>query len=170
MKYKLISQQTFEKARMEISKANSVASSKKQTKEINSSKEKIVFTSDDDELNRKVLEKLKIDVLLINLSKRKDFQKQRNSGFNQVLAKIAKKNKIHIGINLDEIIKANKFEKSKILARVKQNIFLCNKAKLKMVFVVQDKNNLRNIYDLKSLGLVLGMSTGMCKGIEIVSF
>ncbi len=151
---KLISQQKFEKAR----------------REINSSKEKIVFTSDDDELNRKVLEKLRIDVLLINLDERKDYQKQRNSGFNQVLAKIAKKNKINIGINLDEIIKSNKFEKSKILARIKQNIFLCNKTKLKMVFVVQEKNNLRNIYDLKSLGLVLGMSTGMCKGIEIVSF
>ena len=40
---------------------------------------KIIFSSDDDELNRKILEKEKIDILLLNQSKRKDFQKQRNS-------------------------------------------------------------------------------------------
>ncbi|MFH1917894.1 MAG: hypothetical protein ABIJ14_02200, partial [Nanoarchaeota archaeon] len=45
----------------------------------------IIFSSDSDELNRQVLEKLQIDVLLLNQSERKDFQKQRNSGFNQVL-------------------------------------------------------------------------------------
>jgi len=146
---KLIQQKTFEKAR----------------KEINSTQESVIFSSDDDELNRKVLEKEKIDVLLINLARRKDFQKQRNSGFNQVLAKIAQKKGVVIGINLDEIVEANKFEKSKILARVKQNVFLCNKAKLKMIFVAQKKDNLRNAYELKSLGLVLGMPTWMTKKI-----
>ena len=136
----------------------------KARKSINQSKEKnIIFSSDDDELNRKVLEKLKINTLLLNQSKRKDFQKQRNSGFNHVLAKIAKKNNVVIGINLDEIIKAKSKQKSKILARVKQNIKLCNKNKLKMKFISQE--NKRNIYDLKSLGLVLGMPTWMVKDL-----
>ncbi len=151
---KLIQEKTFEKAR----------------KEIHSSNEKIIFTSDDDDLNRKILEKEKIDILLINLAGRKDFQKQRNSGFNHVLAKIAKKQGISIGINFDEIVEAGKFERERILARVKQNIKLCNKAKLKMVFVVQSKKNARNIYDLKSLGLILGMPTWMTKEIKLVSF
>ena len=142
--YVLIQESNFEKAR----------------KAINQSKEKnIIFSNDDDELNRKVLEKLKINILLLNQSKRKDFQKQRNSGLNHVLAKIAKKNNIVIGINLDEIIKAKSKQKSEILARVKQNIKLCNKNKLKMKFISQE--NKRNIYDLKSLGLVLGMPTWM---------
>ena len=97
---------------------------------------------------------------MVLCTKRKDFQKQRNSGFNHVLAKIAKKNNICIGINLDEIINSN--EKAKILARVVQNIKLCNKNKLKMKFIGKQ---IRNIYDLKSLGLVLGMPTWMTKSI-----
>ena len=122
---------------------------------------KIIFTSEDDELNRKILEKENIEILLLNMEKRKDFQKQRNSGFNHVLAKLAKKKEIIIGINLDEIIKTSEKEKARILARVQQNIEICNKNKLKMKFIY--KNNKRNIYDLKSLGLVLGMPTWMIK-------
>ena len=121
----------------------------------------IVFTSSDDELNRKVLEKLKIQIILIPLSNRKDFQKQRNSGFNQVMAKEAMKNKIKIGIDLDEIINAKKEEKADILARLKQNIFLCNKNKVEMKFVLNKHK--RNIHDLKALGLILGMPTSMTK-------
>lgn len=125
----------------------------------------IIFTSEDDDLNRKVLEKLKIDILLINQEKRKDFQKQRNSGFNHVLAKIAKKNNIQIGINLDEIILSTsdiRHPTSGILARIQQNIMLCNKNKIQMQFLGKNK---RNIHDLKSLGLVLGMPTWMTKGL-----
>ena len=151
---KLIQENTFEKVR----------------KEINSSQDKIVFTSEDDELNRKVMEKIKIDVLLISFSGRKDYQKQRNSGFNQVLARIAKKAGICIGINLDEIVESNKFNKAHLWARLEQNIKLCNKNKLKMIFVVQKKNNMRNIYDLKSLGIDSGMPTWMTKSLVIQSF
>jgi len=127
----------------------------------------IIFSSDDDELNRKVLEKLPIDVLLINQSGRKDFQKQRNSGFNQVLAKIARKNNITMGINLDEII--NSKQKTEVLARIKQNIKLCNKNKLKMKFISPSGKIKRNVYDLKALGLVLGMPTWMTSDIVVES-
>ena len=120
-----------------------------------------VFSSNDDELNRKVLEKLGIDVLLLNLSGRRDRLKQRDSGFNQVLAKIAKKNNVIIGINFDEIIESKNEKREKILARVKQNIRLCIKNKLKMKFIIQEKENERNIYDLRAFGLVLGMPTWM---------
>jgi hypothetical protein len=149
---------------------------------IKDSKEPIIFTSDDDEFNRKVLEKLSINILLINQKNRKDFQKQRDSGFNQVLAKIAKKNNIQIGINLDEIINSTPQaypdksslkistggkEKSKILARVHQNIKICNKNKIQMQFIGKCK---RNLHDLKSLGLILGMPTWMTKSLKIYKF
>jgi ribonuclease P/MRP protein subunit RPP1 len=135
----------------------------KARKKIKENKDKtIVFSGNSDELNRKILEKEKIDILLINQSKRKDFQKQRNSGFNHVLAKIAKKNNITIGINLDEIINSSGKQKSEILSRVKQNIKLCNKNKLKMKFISLLKIK-RDLYDLKALGLVLGMPTWMVK-------
>ncbi len=140
----IIRSNNFEDARKEISKNHG---------------EKIIFTSDGDELNRKILEKQKIDILLLSQAKRKDKFKQRNSGFNHVLAKLAKKNKITIGINLDEIINSTGKNKSEILARIKQNIKLCNKNKLDMKFIAVKKENQRNLYDLKSLGLVLGMPT-----------
>lgn len=125
----------------------------------------IVYSSDDDDLNRLVMEKLKIDILLLSVSSRKDFSKQRNSGLNHVLAKIAKKNDIDVGINLDEIIGASGFKLAEIFSRIRQNIILCNKAKVKMKFIALKKENSRNIYDLKSLGLVLGMPTWMTKSL-----
>ncbi len=142
----IIQENTFEKARKLIRE--------------NQNKE-IIFSSENDELNRKILEKEKINILLINLTGKKDFQKQRDSGFNQVLAKIAKKGNVEIGINFDEIIQASQYEKPKILARIQQNIALCNKNKLKMKFIIQNQKNQRDSYDLKSLGLVLGMPTWM---------
>ena len=142
----IIQENTFEKARKLIRE--------------NQNKE-IIFSSENDELNRKILEKEKINILLINLTGKKDFQKQRDSGFNQVLAKIAKEKNIGIGINFDEIIQASQYEKPKILARIQQNIALCNKNKLKMKFIIQNQKNQRDSYDLKSLGLVLGMPTWM---------
>lgn len=125
-------------------------------------KKVIVFSSDDDELNKKILEKENINILLLNIASRKDKMKQRDSGFNQVLAKLAKKKNVSLGINLDEILDSKTKEKSEIVARVRQNIKLCNKNKLKMKFISKSK---RNIYNLKSLGLVLGMPTWMTKNL-----
>jgi len=130
--------------------------------EVKKNKDKtLIFSGNDDELNRKVLEKLPIQILLINLAKRKDRMKQRDSGLNQVLAKLAKKNNIVIGINLDEIIKSEKKQKAEIISRVRQNIKLCNKYKVRMKFIsIKEK---KDSYDVKALGLVLGMPTWMVK-------
>ena len=122
----------------------------------------IIFSGDNDELNKKILEKENIHMLLLNLSSRKDKMKQRDSGFNHVLAKLAKKKNISLGINLDEIMNSEPQKKSEILARVRQNIRLCNKNKLKMKFISKNK---RDIYNLKSLGLILGMPTSMTKNL-----
>ena len=121
----------------------------------------IIFSSSDDELNRKVMEKLDVSGVLISLSGRKDYMKQRNSGFNQVMAKIAKKKEIFIGIDFDEFV--NSKEKGRVISRLKQNIFLCNKNKVQMKFILGKEK--KDIYDLKSLGLVLGMPTWMVKNI-----
>ena len=103
---------TFEQARKEIRKEIQ--------KDLGG---KIILSSDDNELNRKVLEKEKIDILLLNVAKRKDKAKQRDSGFNHVLAKLAKKGNVTIGINLDEILSTKTGgAKAQILARVRQNI------------------------------------------------
>ena len=148
MEQVLIQEKNFDKARKEIRKNQGKI---------------IIFSGSRDELNRKILEKEQIDILLLNQSDRKDKLKQRDSGFNQVLAKIAKKKNIAIGINLDEIISANSIQKAKILARVSQNIRLCNKNKLKMKFLAEKEK--RDIYDIRALGIVLGMPTYMTKNL-----
>ena len=132
-------------------------------KEIRENKNKtIVFSSNNNDLNRRILEKEPIDILLLNQSSRKDRLKQRDSGFNQVLAKLAKKKNIVIGINLDEIISSKIKSKAEILGRIRQNIKLCNKNKLNMKFISSGKNK-RSLYDLRALGLILGMPTSMIK-------
>ena len=138
---------TFEEARKNIRNLKKKYSNKK-----------IGFESPNDNLNRKVLEKEPINFLVIPQSHRKDFLKQRQSGFNQVMAKIAKKNNIAIGICLDEIINSAGKQKAEILARIRQNVKLCSKYKLNMKFCGETT---RDSYDLKSLGLVLGMPTWM---------
>lgn len=144
----IIQETDFQRARKKIREAQKTKESGKE----------IVFSSNDDELNRKILEKEDINILLIPLVSRKDRMKQRDSGFNHVLAKLAKKKNIAIGINLDEIISSKGKEKSEILARARQNIKLCNKNKLKMQFISKEKED---VYNLKSLGIVLGMPTWM---------
>ena len=144
--YILIEGKNFEKSRKEIKQNQGKL---------------IIFSSEDEELNRKILEKENIDILLLNQSNKKDKLKQRDSGLNQVMAKIAKTKNIAIGINLDEIIHSEKTKRAKILGRIIQNVEICKKKKLKMVFFSKKEN--KNVYDLKALSLVLGMPTNMIK-------
>ncbi len=147
----LITQKEFNKLKIEIKNAKDKG-------------KKIVYSSEDDELNRKVIEKLEIDILVINQKARKDFQKQRNSGFNQVMAKIMKKKKIILGINIDELIEeSNQRKKAEILGRIRQNIFICKKNNVQINFISLTGKNKRNNYDIKSLGLVLGIPTKITK-------
>ena len=70
--YIIVNEDSFEKARKRI----------RQEKQKNP-KAKIIFTSSDDKLSRKILEKEPINILVLLQSQRKDRQKQRDSGFNQ---------------------------------------------------------------------------------------
>jgi RNase P/RNase MRP subunit p30 len=151
-RYAFLTEMNFSRLKTEIEKARK--------KEPNL---EIIFSSNDDEFNRQVLEKARIDILLLNLSKRKDFSKQRNSGLNVVFTNIAKKKNIAIGINMNEIRSENKKEKAEILARIIQNINLCKKKKVQMKFILEKE--VKSTLALKSLGLSLGMPTWMTKNI-----
>jgi RNase P/RNase MRP subunit p30 len=122
----------------------------------------IIFKSNDDNLNRKVAEKLEVSGILIPLFERKDYMKQRNSGFNQVIAKILAKKNIFLGVDFDEIVFSK--QKDKIFSRLKQNIFLSKKYKVQIKFILGKEK--RDIYSLKSFGLVLGMPTYMLKELN----
>jgi RNase P/RNase MRP subunit p30 len=135
---------------------------KEQVKRAKLDGKEIIYFSGDDDFNRKVAEKLDIDYLGISLLERKDFMKQRDSGFNEVLARILKKSEICLGVDFQEILKLNNREtKDQILSRLKQNIILCNKNRIQIKFFNIGKN--RDEKGIKSLGLVLGMPTWMVK-------
>jgi len=132
-------------------------------KQINkfSGREIIALIARDDEFNRKMLETGKINILVFSeLLERKDRLKQRDSGLNQVLCKIAGDNNVAVGIDFKQIAKLKEFELSSYLAKIMQNIKLCRKYQVKIVII-----NIHgaDLIDLKSFLLTLGMPTDMAK-------
>ncbi len=104
------------------------------------------------ELNRRILENKNIQLLLDPEPLGDDFMHYRNSGLNQVLVKLAKKNNIGIGFSFDKLNRLNKINKSKLFGKIMQNIILCNKYKVD--YYIYDLESNKN--DLVSLGLSLG--------------
>ena len=120
-------------------------------------------------INRKALESKNIQMLLNAEPEEEDFMHSKNSGLNQVLVKLAKKNNIAIGFSLNKIITLEDLERVNLLGKMMQNVMLCNKYKIKMYIVNFVNNDLdeRNINDLKDLGLSLGMPPGKFEIMQI---
>lgn len=93
---------------------------------IKTSNKPIIVLAQDQKFNRKIVEFGKFNVLMSpERLESSSSLKQSNSGLNEVLARIAKKNNISIGIDLDEIKKLNNEEKLSRLIKIKQNIKIC---------------------------------------------
>ncbi len=133
---------------------------RKEIQKLKKENEQIVVMAQDEEFNRKILENKDVDVFLgPELHNRKDKLKQRDSGLNEVLCKLAVKNNIQIGINLMEIIKQPKKDKAILLGRIIQNIALCKRTKTKVVIYPEKYKK----QDVSSLFLTLGASTQQAK-------
>ena len=105
---------------------------------------------------RQAVERLQINVLLNpHLSNLKDSLHYRRSGLDQVLCNFMHKNNIAMGFTLDSL--NNHID----IGRVMQNIFLCRKYKVKILFFTfaKDIYGLRSRYDLISFLQVLGMTS-----------
>jgi len=122
-------------------------------KEIRNSKTKpIIVKAQNDDFDRKLLEYGKFDILIgIETEKRKNTLRQLDSGFNHILSKIASKNNINLGIDLEEVSKLEKKEKAIILARIIQNIKICRKAKTRLA-ILNAKDKKDAFHFLISLG------------------
>jgi len=132
-------------------------------KQIKFEKKPIIVKAKDNIFNRKMLEYGKFDILLSpeagkDRKQQKDGLKQLDSGINHVLAKIACKNNISIGIDFEELNSLDKKEKAIRLSRIKQNISVCRKAKTKIKAL-----NYKDKRDAFSLLLTLGASTAQAK-------
>jgi len=136
----------------------------KAKKEIKKSTGTIIVRAQDDGFNRKILEYGKFDILLgVELGDRKNSIRQIDSGMNHVLAKIAKKNHVSLGIDVRELSKLEKKHKAMYLEKLKQNIRTYKKAKTKIKLLeVKDKRNSQDLL------ISLGASTSQAK--EAVSF
>ena len=110
-----------------------------------------VILAQNDEFNRKILEHGNFNILLSpETGQRKNKIRQTNSGLNHVLAKIANKNNITIGINLEELKILEPKIKAERLSKIKQNIKICRKAKTKLAIKTKHLHEAMGL--LQSLG------------------
>lgn len=122
----------------------------KAKEQIKKAKPPIIVQSTSNEFSRKILEYGKFDILLLPKGK-KDKLKKLDSSLNHVLAKIAAKNKVAIGIDLKQISSLTPKQKATELSRLRQNIKICRKAKCKITSI-----NPKDKKDAHALLLSLG--------------
>jgi RNase P/RNase MRP subunit p30 len=141
---------------MKLINTKNIQEARKQINKLVSNGGQVVVMSQDDEFNRKIIEIKQVDALLLNEALYvKDYMKQRNSGLNEVHAKLCAQNKIVILVDIEKIIAKNDIEKARALSRVKQNIGLCKRVGCKLVFYETSKSK----KDLQNLFISLGSST-----------
>lgn len=119
-----------------------------------------IVEAKDYDTNRKLVESKKVLVLVNpHVNTAKDSLHFRSGGLDHVLCNLANKNGVAIGFSLDSL--AN----SVMLGRFKQNIRLCRKYKVKMLFFsfAKSKYELRAVQDILSLLRVLGMTGNEAK-------
>ena len=113
----------------------------------------------DDNTNRRALESKNTDVLFgIEKFRNNDRHHFRDSGLNQVLCKLANKNKIKIGCSFRDVLNSDGEERARILGRMLQNIRLCNKYKVGIVIAsfAKSKHELKGNKDLVAFGRLIG--------------
>ena len=133
-------------------------------RQIKREKPPIVVKAQNGAFNRKILEYGRFDILTsVESKEQKTTLRQIDSGFNHVLATIAKKNQISLGIDLMEIRRLNLEDKADRLAKIMQNISLCKKEGVQLRAL-----NYKDKRGAFSFLISLGASTKQAK--EAISF
>ena len=100
---------------------------------------------------RKAIEKKSPNILFdLELSNKRDFMFQRNSGLNHILCRFMRENQIAYYVNFNQILKSK--NKQILLGRIIQNLRLCKKYNVK-VGIASFSNKLtdmRNPLDMRS--------------------
>ena len=146
---------------MEIISSDNLNQVRKEIQFLKKNKKTIIVQAQSPEFNRKVLEIKDVDIIInLEFHNRNDSLKQRDSGLNEILAKLAAKNNIKIGIDLNKIKNLDKKQKAIILSRIKQNIALCKRTKTQIIVIDKEKCTKQNIL---SFFQTLGASTQQAK-------
>ena len=112
-------------------------------------------------INRDILENKNVHILVSpEKGIKKDSLHYRNSGLNQVLCNLARKNNIMIGFSFSDLL--NISGKEKTLGRMMQNVRLCRKFKVKMMVCSFARNEfeLRSYDTLMAVASVIGINHG----------
>ena len=122
-------------------------------------RDKVMVLGLGEEINRMAVESKKISILV---SPEKGFGNDRmdarNSGLNDVLCKLAAKNQVAIGVDMEDVLRLPQDARIRRLGKILQNVRLCRKYKVRMVLV---DGRGRNEKDLKSFGICMGMQPGV---------
>jgi len=137
--------------------------------------------------NRSVVEKINIDILISPEKEvKRDSLHHRNSGLDQIICRLAKKNRIAIGFSFSSIL--NSKNPGELLGRMMQNVRFCRKFKVRMILgsFANNEFELRNKAVLAAFGACIGMSgkeikkaldldslikkkrNYVCKGVELI--
>lgn len=111
--------------------------------------------SKDYDMDRKLVESKKVKILVDpHVNSLRDNLHFRSSGLNQIICKLMNKNNILLGISLENI------KDGVMLGRVKQNIKLCRKYKVKILFFsfAKSKYEMRAREDMISFLRAIGMN------------
>jgi RNase P/RNase MRP subunit p30 len=123
----------------------------------------VAFVGGDDLLNRRAVETLGIDYLVsAEGGGRRDTLKQRNSGLNHVVAKLAREKGVKVVVSMSELDELDEKEKARRIARVMQNVLVCRRAgcELRVASLGRNKKGVVGEKVRRSFGVVLGMSSG----------
>jgi RNase P/RNase MRP subunit p30 len=146
---------------MTIINTPDINQARKQIQQTKKNKEQMVVKAQDEEFNQKILEHPDVEILLSpELHNRKDKLKQRDSGLNEFLCKLAKKNNKKIAIDLQSFKSLNNKEKTRVLARIIQNIELCKRTNTQLILWPENKFSKQ---DTLSFFLTLKSSTQLAK-------
>jgi RNase P/RNase MRP subunit p30 len=98
--------------------------------------------------------------LLIKVGNEKDYMKQKNSSIDEVFCKYAKEHEKNIFIDLNELLSSNK--KHFTMQKIKQNIRLLKKYKLKysFVYVCENVSDIISNEDILAFRRVLELKKG----------
>jgi len=134
---------------------------RKQIQKLKGEGKMVIVRAQDNEFNRKMFESLDVDVVVgLEVHDRKDYLKQRDSGLNEILCRLAKKNDIKIGIELKKVVKLGSKGKALVLSRIIQNIRLCRRTDVKVVIMDSESFGKQ---ELSGFLISLGASTKQVK-------
>ena len=128
-------------------------------KEINKARDKVIVEAGNEKINMFLIANKKVDIIF-NFEKftNRDYFNIRQSGLNQVMCKSLKKNNIAVGFSFSAVLDKEGIERSKLLGKMAQNVRLCKKYKVKMVFdnFANDKKLFKDKICLKAFYGILG--------------